>query len=206
MLDKLKMKSKQVLELLGITRKTLIEYHKKGLVKIDAEINGRYIYNDDSVYALIGKRKEKNKKINISYSRVSTQNQKSQLIEQSQRILNSCISRNIIIDFQYEDIKSGMNGDRTGLNKIFEHIFKGEVELLVLENKDRLVRFGFDILEQSFKYFGTKVLILNETIEDKSYEQELTDDLISIIHYFTMKSYSHRRKLNKIRKELETLK
>lgn len=54
-----------------------------------------------------------------------------------------------------------------------------------------------------FKYFGTKILVLNDTLENKTYEQELTEDLISIIHYFTMKSYSHRRKLNKLRKELE---
>lgn len=96
-----------------------------------------------------------------------------------------------------------MNSDRQGLIKVFEHIYKGEVELLIIENKDRLVRFGFELLEQSFKYFGTKILVLNDTIEDKTYEQELTDDLISIIHYFTMKSYSNRRKLNKLRKELE---
>lgn len=51
--------------------------------------------------------------------------------------------------------------------------------------------------------FGTKILVLNDVLENKSYEQELTEDLISIIHYFTMKNYSHRRKLNKLRKEIE---
>ena len=75
--------------------------------------------------------------------------------------------------------------------------------MVVIENKDRLVRFGYEILEQIFKYFGCTILVLNDVLENKTYEQELTDDLISIIHYFTMKSYSHRRKLNKIRKELE---
>lgn len=82
-------------------------------------------------------------------------------------------------------------------------IFHGDIELLVIENKDRLVRFDFDMLEKFFSYFGCKILVLNDAIENKSYEQELTDDLISVIHYFTMKSYSHRRKLNKLRKELE---
>lgn len=82
-------------------------------------------------------------------------------------------------------------------------IFKGEVDTLVIENKDRLTRFGFDMLEKFFKYFGTKVLVLNDSVENKTYEQELTEDLISVIHYFTMKSYSHKRKLNKLRKELE---
>lgn len=55
-----------------------------------------------------------------------------------------------------------------------------------------------------FKYFGCKILVLNDILENKTYEQELTEDLISIIHYFTMKNYSHRRKLNKLRKEIES--
>lgn len=83
-------------------------------------------------------------------------------------------------------------------------IIQGKVELLIIENKDRLVRFGYEILEQIFKYFGCKILVLNDVLEDKTYEQELTEDLISIIHYFTMKNYSHRRKLNKLRREIET--
>lgn len=93
--------------------------------------------------------------------------------------------------------------ERTNFDKICQMIFKDEVDTLVIENKDRLTRFGFDMLEKFFKYFGTKVLVLNDSVENKTYEQELTEDLISVIHYFTMKSYSHRRKLNKLRKELE---
>lgn len=73
---------------------------------------------------------------------------------------------------------------------------------IVIENKDRLSRFGFDLFEKFCSYFGTKIIVAND-ISEKSYEEELTEDLISIIHYFSMKSYSHRRKLNKIKKGLE---
>ena len=86
---------------------------------------------------------------------------------------------------------------------MIRRVISNEIAMVVIENKDRLVRFGYEILEQIFKYFGCTILVLNDVLENKTYEQELTDDLISIIHYFTMKSYSHRRKLNKIRKELE---
>ena len=99
-----------------------------------------------------------------------------------------------------------MASDRKDFQEAIRMIIQGEVELLVIENKDRLVRFGYEILESIFKYFGTKILVLNDILENKSYEQELTEDLISIIHYFTMKNYSHRRKLNKLRKELESSK
>lgn len=197
------MKAKEVLNILGVCRHTLLKYHKSGLIKIDATINGQYVYNDDSVYALVGKYNKKHDKINVSYSRVSTQSQKSQLKEQTNRILHSCLHKGITLDKQIEDIKSGMSSDRHGLNELLILISKGQVELLIIENKDRLVRFGYEILENMFKMFGTKIVVLNDSVEDKTYDQELTEDLISIIHYFTMKSYSHRRKLNKLRKEIE---
>jgi len=95
-----------------------------------------------------------------------------------------------------------MNFNRDGLNKLIEKIVKGKVELVVIENKDRLCRFGFELFESFCKYFKTKILVVND-LSEKTYEQELTEDLISIIHYFSMKSYSHRRKLNKLTKELE---
>lgn len=198
------MKAKEVLKILGITRQTLYNYLKQGKVSIKVKYNKNfYEYDDDSVYALIGQKQIKNDRKIVSYSRVSTQSQKEQLKEQTIRIYDSCISRGLTLNKQYEEIKSGMSGDRPKLQELIREVITGNIELVVIENKDRLVRFGFDILEQIFKYYNTKILVLNDSLENKTYEQELTDDLISIIHYFTMKSYSHRRKLNKIRKELE---
>lgn len=198
------MKAKEVLKILGITRQTLYNYLKQGKVSIKVKYNKNfYEYDDDSVYALIGQKQIKNDRKIVSYSRVSTQSQKEQLKEQTIRIYDSCISRGLTLNTQYEEIKSGMSGDRPKLQELIREVITGNIELVVIENKDRLVRFGFDILEQIFKYYNTKILVLNDSLENKTYEQELTDDLISIIHYFTMKSYSHRRKLNKIRKELE---
>ena len=198
------MKAKEVKKLLGITQYTLYRYLKEGKVKLNSKLAKTYYdYDEDSVFALIGQKSQKKKKLIISYSRVSTQNQKKQLQEQNQRIYDSCISRGLKLDKQFSDIKSGMTSDRKEFQDVIRMIIQGEVELLVLENKDRLVRFGYEILEQIFKYFGCKILVLNDILENKTYEQELTEDLISIIHYFTMKNYSHRRKLNKLRKEIE---
>lgn len=198
------MKSNKVLKILGITRQTLCRYVKEGKVKVKARISEKfYEYDDDSVYALIGEKTDKKNKHIVSYARVSTQNQKEQLIEQNTRIYNSCISRGLVLEKQYSDIKSGMSSDRNDFQEIIRRIISNEISILVIENKDRLIRFGYETLEQIFKYFGCQILVLNDVLENKTYEQELTDDLISIIHYFTMKSYSHRRKLNKIRKELE---
>ena len=197
------MRCKEALDLLKVHRVTLNKYVREGKIRVTELANGRYEYNDDDIYAFIGKRVEKHGTKIISYSRVSTQNQKDQLKEQTKRIYDSCIARGIVLDEQLEDIGSGMSSDRKNFDKLCQMIFHGDVDTVVLENKDRLVRFGFDMLEKFFKYFGTNILVLNDKLENKTYEQELTDDLISVIHYFTMKSYSHRRKLNKLRRELE---
>lgn len=197
------MKAKEAKKILGISQNTLYRYVKLGKVKLKAKLSTtRYEYDDDSIYALIGQNVEKRNRLIISYSRVSTQGQKKQLFDQNSRIYDSCVSRGIVLDKQFSDIKSGMSADRNGFQEIIRLIISGKVELLVIENKDRLIRFGYDLLESIFRYFGCKILVLNDLLDNKSYEQELTEDLLSIIHYFSMKSYSHRRKLNKLRKDL----
>ena len=198
------MKSKEVLKLLGVRRETLSRYVKEGKIKVSHRYNKTfYEYDDDSVYAFLGKTIDKHDRDIVTYARVSTQNQKKQLDEQKQRIYDSCIAKGLIVSKQYSDIKSGMSSDRKDFQEILRRVIKGEIELVVIENKDRFIRFGFDLLEHLFKYYNCKILVLNDVLDNKTYEQELTEDLISIIHYFTMKNYSHRRKLNKLRKELE---
>lgn len=195
------MKAKEVLNILNITRVTLTKYVKTGLVKVDSCINGKYVYNDESVYALIGLKKDKKKRKNVIYARVSNP-PKKYLDEQILRIINFCSSKGINIDKTYSDIKSGMNFDRKEFKELIQEIVKGNIELIIVENKDRLCRFGFELFNEFCKYYKTKIIIVND-LSDKNFEQELTEDLISIIHYFSMKNYSNRCKLNKIKKELQ---
>lgn len=199
------MKANKVLKLLHITRPTLSKYINDGTLTGTKLPNGYWDYDDDSVYAFLGLKKNKHNTKVISYSRVSTQNQKQQLKDQTQRIYDSCIARGLVLDEQLEDIGSGMSFERKNFDKLCQDIIQGNVQTVVVENKDRLMRFGYEMFEKFFKYFGCSILVLNDKIENKTYEQELTEDLISIIHYFTMKSYSHRRALNKLRKEIESL-
>lgn len=198
------MRCKEVLKLLGVHRQTLSSYVKQGKIKVRKKFHDNfYDYDDDSVYEFIGKKSLKSNRKIISYSRVSTHAQKNQLKEQTLRIYNSCIARGLTLDEQIEDIKSGMNPDRDGFQKLIRMVISGKIRMVIIENKDRLTRFGFETLEMIFRYFGAEIVVLNDKLENKTYEEELAQDLISIIHYFSMKSYSHRRKLNKIRKELE---
>jgi predicted site-specific integrase-resolvase len=195
------MKSKKVRELLNITQKTLNNWIKFNKIKY-TKINSNHIeYDDDFVYNLIGQKSTK-KRLNIIYSRVSLPKQKNDLTTQTDRLYNFAINNGFIIDKQFEDIKSGMNfTDRKYFNQLLELVFNKEIDTIFIENKDRLARFGFELLEQTFKMFGTKIIVTSN-IENKTYEQELTEDLVSIIHHFSMKSYSNRRKLNKMKQDL----
>lgn len=195
------MTAKEVRKILHISQPTLSKYVKEGKLDVIKINPYHYIYNEEDVYRLIGKKVKKGEKI-VSYSRVSSGIQKTQLKEQTQRIYEWSISKGFSLDEQIEDVKSGMNFERAGLNKLIEQIIQCEIKIVIIENKDRLVRFGFELIEQLCKYYGTKILIINDEIQNKTYEQELTEDLLSIIHYFSMKSYSHRRKLNKLKNEI----
>ena len=197
------MKANEVLKLLNITRPTLCSYVKRGYIKAVKTPTGMFNYDEDSVLAFIGLKKKKNNTKIVSYSRVSTQSQKNQLTEQTNRLYNYCISKGLDLNEQISDIKSGMSFERKGFQNLLTQVIQGKVKLVVIENKDRLVRFGYEIIEGIFKYYGTTILVVNEEIDNKSYEQELTEDLISVIHYFTAKSYSHRSALNKLKRELE---
>lgn len=194
------MKAKDVLKILNITRPTLCSYVKKGIIKATKVEGSYYQYDENSVLKLLGIEKQQNDKINIIYARTSNP-PKNYAEDQAQRVLNYCTSNGIHIDKIIIDVKSGMNFERKGLIELLDLICDYKVNKIFIENKDRLVRFGFDLLKQICNKFNCEIIVVND-LSEKNFEQELTEDLLSIIHYFSMKSYSNRRKLNKIKKEL----
>jgi putative resolvase len=192
------MKAKEVKNILGVTQRTLNNYIKKGLIRYEPINQKHYIYNDEDVYNLVNKTKER---FYVTYSRVSLPKQKNDLKSQSERLYDFSIRNGFKINEQYEDIKSGMSFDRKDFNKLLERISNYEIKGVIIENKDRLARFGFDLFKKICDFYGTEIIIVSD-INNKTYEEELVDDLISIIHHFSMKSYSNRRKLNKIKNVL----
>lgn len=194
------MKAKDVLRVLQITRRTLNNYINSGKIHPIKINRTNYRYNDDEIYSLLGKGKDR---INITYARVSLPKQKNDLKTQSERLYNYAISNGISINEQYEDIKSGMEfSERKSFMKLIDNVTNYRIKYVIIENKDRLVRFGFDLVESLFKKFGTTIIVVSN-VDNKTYEQEITDDLISIIHYYSMKSYSNRRKYHNAEKTLK---
>ena len=126
------------------------------------------------------------------YARVSTPKQKNDLDNQVDFLRKYLISNGINPEKVYTDIASGMNEDRRGLTDMINDIIEGKVSKVVISHKDRLTRFGFGYLEKVFSKYNVEIEVVN--LEDeKSFQEELTEDLIAIIHHFSMKFYGKRK-------------
>lgn len=187
---------KDFLEKIKISVNTLIKLRKNGEIET-ITIGKKKYYNINKFLLDRGITKRiNNKRRNISYCRVSSSKQKEDLIRQI-KYVKRLYPKNIIIS----EIASGMNNKRKGLLKILDYAIKGELNELVITYKDRLSRFGFELIENIIKkYSKGKVIILgkrrNQTMED-----ELVDDILGIMNVYVAKINGIRsHKMNKIKK------
>ncbi len=197
------MKSKEVLNLLKITRTTLTSYVKTGKIKTVKMANGYYEYDDNSIYQFLGY----NDRFDIAYARVSTYKQKNDLENQILNILNFTSSKNITINQIFKEVASGIDLERKEFLKILDLVKQNKVNRIFITYKDRLTRLSFSIIEQLFNSFGTTIIIINSPtqsglLED---ENEILEDIISLIHILSTKMYSNRRirKLNIVNEDLK---
>ena len=185
------MKAKDVMNALNISRQTLCNYKKKGLISVKNEINGRFEYDDESVFQLLCKNKDR--KV-VAYARISTKKQKTSLETQTDKIVKYCLENNISLDSVYSDIASGISLDRKDFNKLLDAIIRHEISTVIITDRDRLTRYSFNSIKALFEKFGTNVLVLSDVGIIKSEENELISDLIAMIHCFSMRMYASRKK------------
>lgn len=184
----------------NITNQTLYNWRKQGKIKYKVISRKKFIYDLDSLEY----DENKNRKI-IAYCRVSNTKQKDDLLKQEEIIRSFCASNGIILDEIYSDIASGMNEDRKQFNKMLDEVIDGKIKKIYITFKDRFSRFGFSYFQKMLKKFDCEIIEINGTSET-TFENELTADLISIIHHFSTKMYSNRRAiLKKISNEIENI-
>ena len=186
------MKSHEVLKLLKITRATLTAYVKSGKIKVSVLPNGYYDYHEESVNTFVNKPLEQ-PRYNIIYCRVSTYNQRQDLGNQILEVVEYCNLNNIKYDKVYQEIASGITFDRKEFSTILHDVINKKINNIYITYKDRLSRLSFITLENIFKLFGTNIIVINQKKEHNA-EDDLFEELISIIHIFSTKIYSHRRK------------
>lgn len=123
----------------------------------------------------------------IIYARVSSSKQKSELQNQIDYLSHKYPDHEVI-----QDIGSGINHNRKGFNAILERLFDGDIEEVVVASRDRFTRFGFELFETIFNRFNAR-LIADRELEEISNEQELAEDIMSVITVFTSRYYGRRR-------------
>jgi predicted site-specific integrase-resolvase len=188
--------SKTVTQMLGVTAQTLRNWDKEGKLKPSyVKSNGYRYYSEESILAYTQERKTK-KNINvIGYARVSSEKQSDDLERQVNNIKEYLNDKYESFDI-ITDIGSGINYNKPGLLKLIEKINKKEVDLIVVLYKDRLLRFGFELVEHFARLNNVKIEVL-----DKTQDQELVEDLVQIITVFSCKIQGKRK--NKTKQFLE---
>ena len=194
------MKSKEVLELLQITRPTLTKYVKEGIIKTTTLPNGRYDYDLESVYKLFNKGVERKTYI---YARVSTPKQKKDLENQINLLKQFCFTNGYVISKVCSDIASGISFEkRKDFFLMLDDIISGKVERVVITYKDRLSRVGFELFYHLFKKYHCDIIVMSEVGSEKLDSQEIFEEIVSLLHCYSMKLYS-KRKCQKIKEIIE---
>ncbi len=152
----------------------------------------RYYVDSDIEIALLLKGSEVTPdRLNIIYCRVSSPKQKADLRRQVDAMENFCIASGFQIDRVVEEIGGGLNYLRPKFLDLVERVERREVGRLIIAHKDRLCRFGFDFAEEFVKRHGGEIIIANQ--QSMSPQQELVEDLMSVIHSFSCRLYGVRK-------------
>ena len=187
---------------IGKTSQTLREWDKKDILKPHhvAPTGYRY-YSQEQLNHFLGIKgiEVKSKKV-IGYCRVSSHKQKDDLERQIENVKTYMIAKGYSFDV-ITDIGSGINYNKKGLNQLIDMITNSEVEKVVVLYKDRLIRFGYELIENLCEKYGTTIEIIDNS--EKAEEQELVEDLIQIVTVFSCRLQGKRAdKAKKMIKEL----
>lgn len=186
------MKSKDVLRILRITRPTLTKYVKLGIINVEVMPNGQYDYNDEDIYKFINRNIERK---TVIYARVSTSKQKKDLKNQIQLLQQFCFSKGYKVFEIYRDVDSGINFEkRKDFFKLLDEVIEGKIEKIIVSYKDRLSRVGFGLFVELFRKFSCEIEVMSEIGSEKLDSEEVFEEIVSLLHCYSMKLYSKRNK------------
>ena len=187
--------SKDVTKILGVTAQTLRNWDKEGKLKPSyTKSNGYRYYSEDVILSYTQERKTK-KDINVVlYARVASKEQQDDLERQISNLKEYAKDKYEKYDV-ISDIGSGINYEKPGLKKLIEMINKKQLDVIVVLYKDRLLRYGFELVEYFGKLNNVKIEVIDKI--DKNQDQELVEDLVQIITVFSCKLQGKRKKKTK---------
>jgi len=195
-------KLSEVSKMTSISVVTLRLWIKNKKINYTKTQGNHYLISEEEIMRIFNlKQKNEPKRKIIGYCRVSSKKQEGDLKRQIDYVKQYCITKGYSFEI-IEDIGSGINYNKNGLNLLINLIIQNRIEKVVVLYKDRLVRFGFELIENICKQFNTVIEIIDNT--EKTEEQELVEDMIQIVTVFSCKLQGKRaNKAKKILKELK---
>lgn len=186
----------QASDLLGVAVSTLRRWEQEGRLRpAFRTCGGHRRYSLLQLNQLCGKSSPEQRKV-VAYARVSSHDQKADLQRQRDRLEQHCLSVGYANLELLTDLGSGLNYQKKSFKKLLKMIAQGQVSTLVLMHKDRLLRFGADIVFELCKLNHTEVVILEEPAQT-SIENRLVADVIELMTVFSARLYGARSRKNR---------
>jgi len=175
---------------LGKAVKTLQRWDRDGVLKAIKTPTGRRVYTLQMLRASMGLADEQQCRTAIAYCRVSSQAQRPDLKNQRRVVEDFCVTKGLANVEFLEEVGGGLNFKRPIFLRLIDRIVAGEVSQLILAHKDRLARFGFDLLAHLCRTHKCELLVIDS--QQLSPEVEMTQDLMTIVHCFSSRLYGLR--------------
>lgn len=191
-------------ERVGVHTSTLRRWEREGKLIPDRTMGGQRRYTEQhyaKAMSLLSNPVPQNSRI-VVYCRVSSNNQKNDLQSQKQAMEQFTLSRGIAVTDWVEEVGGGLNFKRPKFLQIVKWAIQGEIKELHIAHKDRLCRFGFDLVEQIINWGNGLIIVANA--ESLSPQEELVQDLLAIVHCFSSRLYGLRKYKGKVKKLIET--
>ena len=182
-------------KVLGVSKSTMRRWEAEGRLKPERTPGGHRRYRSEELTHMAVHPLPKTDRVTIAYARVSSHDQKADL-ERQAMVLSEFCTKNGWTHEVIRDLGSGLNYHKKGLRELLQRIMRNDVERLVVTHKDRLLRFGAELVFALCEEFHTEVVIVNKP-EEMCYEEELTQDVLEIITVFSARRYGSRSHKNK---------
>ncbi len=187
---------------LGVSIPTLRRWEAEGKIQAERTPKGHRRYDLAQLRGLKPYETSKTNRPTVCYARVSSHDQKEDLVRQAALLETFCAANGWTYEI-VQDLGSGLNYNKRGLQQLIKRICSGTVGRLVLTNKDRLLRFGSELVFSLCEAYNIEVVIINQGEQPLSFEEELAQDVLEIITVFSARLYGSRSHKN--RKLVETL-
>ena len=194
---------KKASEMLSVSKETLRNWGRNGKISSVRTDGNHRRYRLSDILNIIGV-KEEEIKDNDSvcvYCRVSShdQKQKGDLDRQKRRVLEHCIKNKYNVEYMYDEVGSGMSDSRSKLKILFKLVKERKINKIVIEHKDRLTRFMYNIFSEFFNSYQVEIECV-EVKMNKDFHQELVEDMLSLMSSFSAKIYGKRSAENRKKK------